>query len=315
LRLPPAAEREVRYSTAEKTQATMAPFIERPIQAHAVQPCAAAGSPSASPSGTKKSAVRRARPATSRAVFVSTVLFVVLVPLTLHREIIHNQVFQEQLLMPPLKGWREVEFTKDEKIATMAEARVATMPENNETQHWPQVKLTNEEKISSTTEVVVATLPESNQIQPAKYAYAYLIGGCKPEAPSYRYYFYDILINTHLQRLEGSTADVVVFVQMKFDSAHDRITEEDQHLFNAMNITVEYIPKAKDESFYRLMHDKFLILRMTQYKRVMFLDGDGLFVFFVALHFKQCIIIVHTLTVSFFLFNNSDDARQHGLLV
>lgn len=117
----------------------------------------------------------------------------------------------------------------------------------------------------------------ASQQKPAEYAYAYVIGGCKPEKPSYVYYFYDILINTYLQRQEGSTADVVVFVQMSLESAHDTITEEDQRLFNAFNIKVEYIPKAEDESFYRIMLDKFLTLGLIQYKRVMFLDGDGTF--------------------------------------
>jgi len=231
--------------------------IEPKSPRQAVPPCASY-SPRASPIGTSKRSIRRTTPTpvsttsravstTSRAIFVALVLFVALVPVSLHRNF-YDQVTQEQLA-PYLKGW-------------LGDAKLDG----------------DEENISSMLEEdLVANLSENNQAgQPAKYAYAYLIGGCKPEAPSYRYYFYNILINTHLQRQEGSTADVVVFVQMKFDSAHDRITEEDQHLFNAMNITVEYIPKAKDESFYRLMHDKFLILRMTRYKRIMFLDGDGM---------------------------------------
>jgi len=45
-----------------------------------------------------------------------------------------------------------------------------------------------------------------------------------------------------------------------------------------MNIKVEYIPKAEDESFYRIMLDKYLTLGLVQYKRVLFLDGDGKFI-------------------------------------
>ena len=123
-----------------------------------------------------------------------------------------------------------------------------------------------------------AAVPNGSQEQiAADFAYAYVIGGCKPEDPSYLYYFYDILINTYLQRGEGSKADVVVFVQMSFQSAYDVLPDKDLHLFNTMNIKVEYIPKAEDESFYRIMLDKFLTLGLTQYKRVLFLDGDSKF--------------------------------------
>ena len=123
---------------------------------------------------------------------------------------------------------------------------------------------------------IEAVMPQSeDQKQTSEYAYAYVIGGVKPEDPAYRYYFYTIMINTYLQRAEGSHADVVVFVQMSFESAHDVLPDGDLRLFDAMDIKVQYIPKAEDESFYRIMLDKFLTLSLTQYKRVLFLDGDG----------------------------------------
>jgi hypothetical protein len=61
-----------------------------------------------------------------------------------------------------------------------------------------------------------------------------------------------------------------------YKSALLELVEQDQLLLNAMNIYVQYIPKAADESFYRTMLDKFLILGLTQYDRVLFMDGDVL---------------------------------------
>lgn len=213
-------------------------------------------SPGASPFGTPKKKRRwtQTHKTTSRAFFVALVLFVALVPVALHRQV-YDQVAHDPLA-PFLNGWLEANLKNEENTAS-----------NNRTED------TN------------ATLSENIQAgQPAKYAYAYLVGGCKPEKPSYRYYIYDIMINTVMQRKEGSTADIVVMVQMKYDSEYEKLPEEDQRLLDAMNIKVVYIPKAKDESFYRLMHDKFLILRMTQYKRIMFLDGDGMLFSFCWLH-------------------------------
>jgi hypothetical protein len=49
-----------------------------------------------------------------------------------------------------------------------------------------------------------------------KFAYVYVIGGCDPNQPGYRYYIYDIIINTYLQRLEGSTADTIIFLCLSY---------------------------------------------------------------------------------------------------
>jgi hypothetical protein len=107
----------------------------------------------------------------------------------------------------------------------------------------------------------------------SKFAYAYVISGCNEDA-AHRNYLYDISISTYVQREAGSTADVIVFIQMAFKSDLDSLPEQDRMLLEAMDIYVRYIPKAEDESFYRTMLDKFLILGLTQYDRVLFMDGD-----------------------------------------
>ena len=136
-------------------------------------------------------------------------------------------------------------------------------------------------------------VPSGSTTTSAEYAYAYVIGGCSPENPAYVYYFYDIMINTYLQRQEGSQADVVILVQMSFASTHSELREEDMRLLNAMNIKVQYIPKAADESFYRIMLDKFLTLGLTQYKRVLFLDGDGTLQKLRCLHVNDLSYSIH----------------------
>jgi hypothetical protein len=127
-----------------------------------------------------------------------------------------------------------------------------------------------------------------------RFAYAYVIGGCNPHHPGgYRNYLYNIVLSTHLQREAGSQADVVVFVQMAYnysssastnsstsqtsESATEVLPEADVALLHKLeNVHIRYIPPAIDESFYRIMLDKFLVLGLTGYDRVMFMDGDVL---------------------------------------
>ena len=87
----------------------------------------------------------------------------------------------------------------------------------------------------------------------AKYAYAFVLGGCKPEEefPAYRYFIYNILVSARVLREAGSQADVVAFFQISYKSTFDRLPSEDVRLLEAMNIRIIYIPKSAQESFYR----------------------------------------------------------------
>jgi hypothetical protein len=118
------------------------------------------------------------------------------------------------------------------------------------------------------------TITNSTSKKNSPYAYAFVIGGCDPQRPSYRNYVYDILISSHILRERGSKADVVAFFQMSFHSKATTLPAEDIRLLTAMQVKIKYIPKSRDESFYRVMLDKFRILGMTEYRRVLFLDGD-----------------------------------------
>jgi len=111
-------------------------------------------------------------------------------------------------------------------------------------------------------------------IDTSPYAYAFVIGGCDPNKPAYRNYIYDILIAADILRQRGSRADVVAFFQMSYHSNYTKLPDYDTRLLKAMKVRILYIPVSRDESFYRCMLDKFRTLSLTQYRRVLFLDGD-----------------------------------------
>lgn len=95
-------------------------------------------------------------------------------------------------------------------------------------------------------------LPAEHQIrEQARYAYAFVIGGCMPEKPSYRYFIYNMLITARILREAGSRADIVAFFQMSYKSEHERLLDEDVRQLRAMNIKIKYIPKSPQECFYR----------------------------------------------------------------
>jgi hypothetical protein len=100
-------------------------------------------------------------------------------------------------------------------------------------------------------EAAMSTLTGKRQF--AKYAYAFVLGGCNPdeEIPSYRYFIYNIIVSARVLREAGSQADVVAFIQISYASTFDRLPSEDVCLLEAMNVRIKYIPKSAQESFYR----------------------------------------------------------------
>ena len=111
-------------------------------------------------------------------------------------------------------------------------------------------------------------------ITSSNYAIAYVIGGCDPENGRYRGFLYNILISTRVLREEGSTADVVAFFQMSYKSGATALPDGEAQWLQAMGVKVEYIPPSPSESFYDTVLNKFRILQLTKYKRVLLLDGD-----------------------------------------
>ena len=109
----------------------------------------------------------------------------------------------------------------------------------------------------------------------SKYAYSYVIGGCDPNNPSYRGFLYNVLVSTRLLRDMGSTNDVVIFVQLTYSyTGGTTLPDVDVKALQGLNVQIYYIPPSPYESFYETVMNKFRVLQLTQYRRVILMDGD-----------------------------------------
>lgn len=111
----------------------------------------------------------------------------------------------------------------------------------------------------------------------AQFAYAFIVGGCDPENDgSYKGFIWQVLMNAYILREAKSSSDVILFVQMSSGSKADKLPEEDLIHLRSMNIQVRYIEKYDDESFDSIIMDKFRVLQLYQYEKIMFCDSDVL---------------------------------------
>lgn len=107
-----------------------------------------------------------------------------------------------------------------------------------------------------------------------RFAYAFVIGGCNPEDGAYRNYIFNILVAAKVLRDQGSRADVVAFFQLSYNTPDEQLPSDDTRLLDAMGIQYRYIPKDPNESFYSIVLEKFRVLTLVEYDRVLFMDGD-----------------------------------------
>jgi hypothetical protein len=109
----------------------------------------------------------------------------------------------------------------------------------------------------------------------SEYAYAFVIGGCDPDNPSYRGFVYNILVSTQILRDLGSVNDVVAFFQLSYSyQGAATLPDDDVKALRALDVRIYYIRPSPYESFYETVMHKFSILALTQYKRVILMDGD-----------------------------------------
>jgi hypothetical protein len=106
------------------------------------------------------------------------------------------------------------------------------------------------------------------------YAFVFVIGGCDPATQGYKGFVYNILVATRVLRQQGSVSDVIAFFQMKHESHVEVLPAEDARLLEALGVQILYIPKSPSESFYDTVMNKFRVLSLTQYRRVILMDGD-----------------------------------------
>eukprot|EP00979_Chaetoceros_neogracilis_P002159 scaffold378_cov270-Chaetoceros_neogracile.AAC.48 len=121
---------------------------------------------------------------------------------------------------------------------------------------------------------IIEHLSSASQEPKSPYAYAWVIGGIHEDRPAYKGFLWTILISVNTLVKIGSTADFWVYIRLSPDSKLDDLAPEDRRLMEALDIHIVVLDKPQVESFAQLVYDKFLTINMTDYKRVMFLDGD-----------------------------------------
>jgi hypothetical protein len=114
-----------------------------------------------------------------------------------------------------------------------------------------------------------------------QWAYAFLLGGVDPSTNANSDYhggLLGILAAAHSLRYHGSQADIVVMVQMSANSNVSRLPSQEAALLHSLkNVHIYYLPRFKNanlERFYSLVLEKFRILQLDMYSRVMFVDND-----------------------------------------
>ena len=110
-----------------------------------------------------------------------------------------------------------------------------------------------------------------------KWAYAFLVSGCSEEKPGYKGFLYNCVVAATILRNSGSIADVVVMVQMSESTESNSLPIAEEKMLSDNGIKIRYLPKMRskdNECFYALVQEKFRVLQMTEYSRVLFLDGD-----------------------------------------
>jgi hypothetical protein len=125
---------------------------------------------------------------------------------------------------------------------------------------------------------------------PSPYAYAFLLAGCDAKHPeSYRPLLSSIYVAIHLLRQYGSTQDAIVYVMMMTTTTSENaaakttnstkptiatLSADELRVLAELNATVRQIPSVSKPTFHRVMLQKFRVLGLTQYQRVLFLDSD-----------------------------------------
>ena len=134
---------------------------------------------------------------------------------------------------------------------------------------------------------------ESNpKNQPQReWAYVFLLGAIDPNRPEqYIGMLYNIIIATYnlrhtppssqegnINTYKQSIADVIVMVQFSIHTTVPRVLPTEQvQLLESMNILIQYLPTPTEgvQNFYTVTLEKFRVLTLTKYSRVMFLDSD-----------------------------------------
>lgn len=112
-----------------------------------------------------------------------------------------------------------------------------------------------------------------------KWAYAFLMAGCDSKTRGHVGYLYNIMASSHILKASGSKADVVAMVRMSSGTDESALLFEEEKWLKACGVKIKYLPKMrvkKADSFYTAMMDKFRVLDLVEYSRVIFMDSDAI---------------------------------------
>jgi hypothetical protein len=113
--------------------------------------------------------------------------------------------------------------------------------------------------------------------QRKKWAYAFLVSGCSEEKPGYKGFLYNTVVSAKRLKEFGSVADIVIMIQMSESTDARTLPIEEENMLIDNGIKIRYLPKMRSsyhECFYALVQEKFRILQMIEYSRVLFIDAD-----------------------------------------
>jgi len=109
------------------------------------------------------------------------------------------------------------------------------------------------------------------------FAYVYLLGGVDPDSPTtYRGFLYNVFASTFILRRDGSNADVVIYMQWKYEDKNNTLSKSELRVLEEMNIILDIHSATKTNEYFfeRLMMEKFQLWKMTQYERIIYFDAD-----------------------------------------
>jgi hypothetical protein len=136
--------------------------------------------------------------------------------------------------------------------------------------NWQYDRITPSVSDAENNKTPIIQKPSSQQSPP--YAYVFMIAGVS-EQGYHRGYVYNAIVTRYC--LNESTSHVIVMVRIAATSNMTALAESDISLLTTAGIQIKYLPKLQEDSFYNAMMDKFEVLRLTQYRRVIFFDGDA----------------------------------------
>ena len=104
----------------------------------------------------------------------------------------------------------------------------------------------------------------------------FLVGAVNPATNAYRGFVYSAMIAADILQKQGSKSDVWLFLQLSPASSATELPKDEADALKALNVHVHYMETPETVSFDKITMEKFQLLNLTQYRRVMFLDGDAL---------------------------------------